>query len=100
MCRQAFFTGGDGPNVCLWDVRFIDGGPVRRYHGDGGTTTCLAREPHHGNLIAGGPMPFGAMNFWNFETGVSRALQGWATMVIVVFILTSRQGSLQQLNCT
>lgn len=60
------FTGGDGPFVYLWDLRFIDGGPVRQYMAATDEVGCLAREPRHGTLLGGGR---GGIACWDLETG-------------------------------
>lgn len=98
------FTGGGGPKVCLWDLRFMGGSPVRKYVADGSgeNTTCLARD-RHGHLFHGGP---GAITCWDFETGPSRLSHssfrvGNETLrATIVLRAVFHNGSEPPLNCT
>lgn len=46
----------------------MDGGPVRHYDANGKGVYCLAREPRHGFLLAGG---MGGITCWDSESGTS-----------------------------
>lgn len=71
-----FAGAGASGTICVWDLRYMDGGPLRLYEASPvrqykcapGAIVCLAREPRHGTLIAAS---YGGMYFWDWETGTS-----------------------------